>query len=347
MSIDVADLSTSARSDAEPVLRIEGLSVDFVTDHGWTRVVDGIDLAMPAGSVVGVVGESGSGKTVTSLAVMGLLPGATSRVSGSIRVAGRELVGVTERDLAEVRGTEVSMIFQEPRRSLDPAFTVGSQIAEVVRRHEGVDRKAAWARAVEMLEAVGIADAARRARAYPHEFSGGMCQRVMLAIAMVCRPKLLIADEPTTALDVTVQAQMLDLMRDVQQQFDVSILFITHDLGVVAQMCDVVNVMYAGQVIESAPVEDLFLTPRHPYTQGLLDAIPDHRDRSAPLKSISGAVPAPWDWPQSCRFAPRCPHAGPECEAGPIPLAGTSPTESLRAVRCVRANDLALEGITG
>jgi len=347
MSIDVVYQSTSARSGAEPVLRIEDLSVDFVTDNGWTRVVDGIGLSIPAGSVVGVVGESGSGKTVTSLAVMGLLPGATSKVSGSIRVAGRELVGMTDRDLAAVRGTEVSMIFQEPRRSLDPAFTVGSQIAEVVRRHEGVDRKVAWVRAVEMLDAVGIADAARRGHAYPHEFSGGMCQRVMLAIALVCRPKLLIADEPTTALDVTVQAQMLELMRDVQQQFDVSILFITHDLGVVAQMCDVVNVMYAGQVIESAPVDDLFLSPQHPYTQGLLDAIPDHRDRSAPLKSVSGAVPAPWDWPQSCRFAPRCPHVRSECEVGPVLLAGTAPAGSMRAVRCSRANGLVLEGITG
>ncbi|MGF7124815.1 MULTISPECIES: ABC transporter ATP-binding protein [unclassified Rhodococcus (in: high G+C Gram-positive bacteria)] len=346
MSIDVAGRLTSTHADAEPVLRVEGLSVDFVTDRGWTRVVDGVDLSVPAGSVVGVVGESGSGKTVTSLAAMGLLPAATSKVSGSIRVAGRELVGMTDRELADVRGTEVSMIFQEPRRSLDPAFSVGSQIAEVVRRHERVGRKAAWARAVEMLDAVGIDDAARRADAYPHEFSGGMCQRVMLAIAMVCRPKLLIADEPTTALDVTVQAQMLDLMREVQQQFEVAILFITHDLGVVAQMCDAVNVMYAGQVIESAPVEDLFLSPQHPYAQGLLDAIPDHRDRSAPLQAIAGAVPAPWDWPDSCRFAPRCPHAGPECEAGPVPLAGAA-AESTRAVRCVRANDLVLEGITG
>ena len=347
MSIDVAGPLMPACTEPEPVLRIEGLSVDFVTDRGWTRVVDGIDLSIPTGSVVGVVGESGSGKTVTSLAAMGLLPAATSRVTGSIRVAGNELVGMAERELADVRGTEVSMIFQEPRRSLDPAFSVGSQIAEVVRRHERAGRKAAWARAVEMLDAVGIPDAARRADAHPHEFSGGMCQRVMLAIAMVCRPKLLIADEPTTALDVTVQAQMLDLMREVQQQFDVSILFITHDLGVVAQMCDSVNVMYAGQVIESARVEDLFLSPQHPYTQGLLNAIPDHRDRSAPLKAIPGAVPAPWDWPQSCRFAPRCPHSGPECEAGSIPLAEITSAESVRAVRCVRANDLVLEGITG
>ncbi|WP_336879377.1 ABC transporter ATP-binding protein [Rhodococcus globerulus] len=345
MRINVDQLM-SARTETEPVLHMKGLSVDFITDNGWMRVVDGIDLSIPTGSIVGVVGESGSGKTVTSLAAMGLLPSSTSRVSGSIRVAGRELVGLTDRELADVRGTEVSMIFQEPRRSLDPAFSVGSQIAEVVRRHDRVGRTAAWARAVAMLDAVGIDNAATRAHAYPHEFSGGMCQRVMLAIAMVCKPKLLIADEPTTALDVTVQAQMLDLMREVQQQFDVSILFITHDLGVVAQMCDSVNVMYAGQVIESAPVRDLFLSPQHPYTQGLLDAIPDHRDRSAPLKAIPGAVPAPWDWPQSCRFAPRCPHSGPECEAETIPLEEIASTESVRAVRCVRANDLVLEGIT-
>jgi peptide/nickel transport system ATP-binding protein len=265
-------------------------------------------------------------------------------MSGSVRLAGRELVGLSERELADGRGRDVSMIFQEPRRSLDPAFTVGDQIAEVVRRHEGASKKQAWARAVEMLDAVGIPDAARRARAYPHEFSGGMCQRVMLAIAMVCRPKLLIADEPTTALDVTVQKQMLMLMKQLQDEFGVTILFITHDLGVVAEVCDQVNVMYAGQVIESSTVENLFLRPQHPYTQGLLDAIPDHRDKGAPLRAIPGSVPAPWSWPTACRFGPRCPHVVERCTSGPVKLA--SPGESGHPARCVRATELQLEGIS-
>jgi peptide/nickel transport system ATP-binding protein len=265
-------------------------------------------------------------------------------MSGSIRLAGRELVGLSERELANGRGSDVSMIFQEPRRSLDPAFTVGDQIAEVVRRHENLSKKQAWARAVEMLDLVGIPDAVRRARAYPHEFSGGMCQRVMLAIAMVCRPKLLIADEPTTALDVTVQKQMLLLMQHLQQEFGVTILFITHDLGVVAEMCDRAIVMYAGQVVESAEVADLFQHPKHPYTQGLLDAIPDHRDKGAPLRAIPGAVPAPWSWPTSCRFGPRCPHVVERCTSGAVALATNG--QSGHPARCVLASELSLEGIS-
>ncbi|MGV9865535.1 ABC transporter ATP-binding protein [Rhodococcus koreensis] len=335
-------MSTAVCSD--PILRTESLSVEFVTDHGWTKVVDGVDLTIPPRSTVGLVGESGSGKTVTSLAVMGLLPPAISRVSGSISLHGKPLFAGEKYVMSELRGRDVSMIFQEPRRSLDPAFTVGDQIAEVVRRHDGSPRKVAWSRAVEMLDAVGIADAPRRALAYPHEFSGGMCQRVMLAIAMVCRPKLLIADEPTTALDVTVQQQMLRLMKNLQEEFDVSILFITHDLGVVAEMCDTVNVMYAGQVVESTKVDNLFLRPRHPYTQGLLDAIPNHNDRQAPLRAIGGAVPPPWSWPTSCRFADRCPHTiAQHCEVQSIALEIDNHDT---AVRCVRSEELMLEGIT-
>lgn len=224
------------KSQRQDVLGVEDLSVEFFfTEHGWTRVVDNVNIRVPRGKTVGLVGESGSGKTVTSLAAMGLLPRHGTRVTGSIQLDGRDLTTLAESQWAEVRGSEISMVFQEPRRSLDPAFTVGHQIAEVVRRHEGASKRDSHARAVEMLDAVGIADAKRRVRAYPHEFSGGMCQRVMLAIAMVCKPKLLIADEPTTALDVTVQKEMLRLMKELQREFDLSILFITHDLGVVAR----------------------------------------------------------------------------------------------------------------
>lgn len=340
------DLPLSPPDEADDdVLRIENLSVEFPTDHGWTRVVDDVSLRVPPGTAVGLVGESGSGKTVTSLAAMGLLPSRGCRVTGSIRVAGREIVGLTERELSDIRGVDMSMVFQEPRRSLSPAFTVGDQIAEVVRRHEGASKKDAFARAVEMLDAVGIPDARNRAKAYPHEFSGGMCQRVMLAIAMVCRPKLLIADEPTTALDVTVQREMLRLMKDLQHEYDVSILFITHDLGVVAEMCDSVAVMYAGQVVESTLIDDLFDNPRHPYSEGLLAAIPDPSIKGARLSSIPGAVPAPWDWPQTCRFQARCSHAeAGRCDSEPIMLESIAPG---RAVRCVRDGQLNLKGLAG
>ncbi|WP_280490220.1 ABC transporter ATP-binding protein [Nocardia carnea] len=327
----------------DDILRIENLSVDFPTDLGWTRVVDGVSLRVPPGTTVGLVGESGSGKTVTSLAAMGLLPPGRSRVSGSIRIAGREMVGLSESELADIRGADVSMVFQEPRRSLSPAFTVGDQIAEVVRRHQGATKKESVARAVEMLDLVGIPDPRKRADAYPHEFSGGMCQRVMLAIAMVCRPKLLIADEPTTALDVTVQREMLRLMKDLQHEFAVSILFITHDLGVVAEMCDHVTVMYAGQVVETTTIDDLFDDPRHPYSEGLLAAIPNPHDKGRRLSSIPGAVPAPWDWPQTCRFAARCEYAEPgRCDTRPVHLEQIAGS---RAVRCVRERELDLRGL--
>lgn len=337
-------LSVPGRA-GDDVLRIDNLSVEFPTDNGWTRVVDDVSLRVPPGTTVGLVGESGSGKTVTSLAAMGLLPPRGSRVSGSIRIAGQEIVGLAESEMSNIRGVDVSMVFQEPRRSLSPSFTVGDQIAEVVRRHQGASKKDSVARAIEMLEAVGIPDARTRAKAYPHEFSGGMCQRVMLAIAMVCRPKLLIADEPTTALDVTVQREMLRLMKDLQHEYDVSILFITHDLGVVAEMCDQVTVMYAGQVVESTPIDDLFDDPRHPYSEGLLAAVPDPRAKGARLSSIPGAVPAPWDWPQTCRFQARCGHAEVgRCDVEPIVLGEIA---GGRAVRCVRDGELSLKGLAG
>lgn len=326
-----------------PALEIDGLSVEFLTPDGWVRVVDDVNFSVPRGVTVGLVGESGSGKTVTSLAVMGLLPLDTARVSGSIKLAGRELVGLRQRELADIRGSQMAMVFQEPRRSLDPAFTVGFQIAEVLRRHEGLGRREASERATELLGRVGIADAARRARAYPHEFSGGMCQRVMLAIALACRPQLLIADEPTTALDVTVQKEMLGLINDLQEELDISILFITHDLGVVAEVCDWVNVMYAGQVVESTPMDQLFWQPRHPYTEGLLAAIPETTPKGGRLRAIRGAVPAPSERPTGCRFSPRCAHAHIDlCESRPVELLRSG---SERSVRCVRSDEITLKGI--
>ncbi len=336
---DVADSSPESVN----VLEIENLVVEFRTERGWVRVVDGVDLHVERGETLGLVGESGSGKTVTSLATMGLLPRGEHRIpQGSIRLGGEELVGLPERRLADLRGDRVAMIFQEPRRSLDPAFTVGDQIAEVLRRHRGMARKAALAEATAMLDVVGIADAARRVADYPHQFSGGMCQRVMLAIALACRPALLIADEPTTALDVTVQAEMLRLMNELQDEFGVSILFITHDLGVVAEMCDRVSVMYAGQVVESRPMEDLFARPRHPYSEGLLAAVPDHATPGGRLRSIPGAVPAPWAQPAGCRFHLRCEYAeAGRCDEGQNPMRKDTDGTT---TRCVRLGELDLTG---
>lgn len=334
--------SGNASRSQEAVLKVEGLNIEFLTPEGWTRVVEDVSLTVPQGVTVGLVGESGSGKTVTSLAVMGLLPERTSRVTGSIRLDGQELVGLSQRELSDLRGTKMAMVFQEPRRSLDPAFTVGSQIAEVLRRHENLGKREGAERAVGLLDRVGIADARRRSKSYPHQFSGGMCQRVMLAIALACKPDLLIADEPTTALDVTVQKEMLGLMNELQDELGISILFITHDLGVVAETCDWVNVMYAGQVVESTPMERLFRQPRHPYSAGLLSAIPDSTPSGGRLRAIPGVVPAPAQWPGGCRFSPRCVHAEAEqCEAQPVALLRSG---SELAVRCVRADELVLKG---
>ena len=326
-----------------PTLSVRNLSIEFQTPRGWLSVVDGVDLTVERGQTVGIVGESGSGKTVTSLAVMGLHNPRQTRVSGSIQLEGRELVGLSERQLADVRGRDMGMIFQEPRRSLNPGLTIGNQISEVVVRHEGVSQKAASKRAREMLDLVGIADAGRRMNDYAHQFSGGMCQRVMLALALVCRPKLLIADEPTTALDVTVQAQVMQLMNELQAEFGLSILFITHDLGVVAEMCDEVAVMYSGQLAEISPLYPLFEKPKHPYTAGLLASVPEQAIRGERLPSIPGTVPPPWERPTGCRFRTRCPFAQEgRCDVGEIPL--ISPSEG-RAARCVRVHELDLEGV--
>jgi oligopeptide/dipeptide ABC transporter ATP-binding protein len=345
MAVDTTAAPGGARNapGRAPLLEVDGLTVEFRSGTGRVRVVDDVRFTLDRGRTLGLVGESGSGKTVTSLAVMGLLPPRSSWVEGSVRLDGQELVGAAGAELTDLRGRDIGMIFQEPRRSLNPAFTVGEQIAEIARRHLGLSRKDAWDRAVEMLDTVNIADAARRARHYPHEFSGGMCQRVMLAGALVCRPKLLIADEPTTALDVTVQARMLRLMNELQAEFDLGILFITHDLGVVAEMADDVAVMYAGELVEQAPVDDLLSRPEHPYTAGLLGSSPDVQGHVERLRSIPGSVPAVGAWPAGCRFHTRCEHARPgTCDTDPVALADGGPG---RRARCVRSGELHLEGV--
>lgn len=323
-----------------PLLEVNDLVVEMKTERGRLRVVDGLDLTVSAGETVGLVGESGCGKTVTSLALMRLLP-PNALLSGRIALEGIDLTLLTEREMADVRGARMAMIFQEPRRSLNPAFTVGEQIAEAVRRHRGVGRREAWSRAMELLDLVEIPESHERSQHYPHEFSGGMCQRVMLAMALACEPKLLIADEPTTALDVTVQAQVLELVYSLQQRLGLGVLLVTHDLGVVAEVCDRVAVMYAGQIVEHASVLPLFDAPAHPYTQGLLGAIPDPIRHADSLGYIDGTVPPPFALPAGCRFHPRCQHVRDViCTAEPVALRPIGSAEAGRLVRCARAEEL-------
>ncbi|MER6613864.1 ABC transporter ATP-binding protein [Streptomyces xantholiticus] len=294
----------------EPLLSVRDLTVAFPTGDGPVRAVDSLSFRVERGRTLGIVGESGSGKSVTSMAVMGLLTGA--EVSGSITLEGRELVGLAERELNRLRGRKMAMIFQDPLSSLHPYYTVGEQIAEHHRVHFGSRRAAARGRAVEMLAEVGIPEPRRRAGEYPHQFSGGMRQRVMIAMALACEPDLLIADEPTTALDVTVQAQILELIARIQQERSLAVVMITHDLGVVARVAHDVLVMYGGRVAEQASVEAVFAAPAHPYTRGLLDSLPRLDDPDdAPLRAIPGSPPSLLAPAPGCAFAPRCPRAAP------------------------------------
>jgi peptide/nickel transport system ATP-binding protein len=323
------------------LLTVQDLEIEFATDHGWATVVAGTTFGIGEREIVGLVGESGSGKTVTGLSVLGLLPTGVGRVAGgAVSLGGRDLLGLSPRELRAVRGNEVAMVFQEPMTSLNPAFRVGDQIAEAVRLHRGGSRREAWDRAVEVLDLVGIPHARRRATDYPHEFSGGMRQRAMIAMAVSCEPRLLIADEPTTALDVTIQAQVLELLVRMRDELGMSVLLVTHDLGVVAEVCERVVVMYAGQVVEQAEVGELFDHPRHPYTEGLLAAMPQLGTRGARLASIPGRTPEPWAMPPGCRFTPRCGYAEPTCDASP-PLVTARPDH---LSRCVRQADLTLRG---
>jgi len=311
------------------LLRVENLRTSFQTEGGTLRAVDGVDLELGRARTLGVVGESGSGKSVTALSIMRLVeaPGWIDRES-RIVFEGRELHALAEHEMEDVRGNEISMIFQEPMTSLNPVFTVGDQIVEAIRTHERVREKEALDRAVSMLELVGIPEARRRVRDYPHQLSGGMRQRVMIAMALACNPKLLIADEPTTALDVTIQAQILELLKDLRDRLEMSIMLITHDLGVVAEMADDVAVMYAGRVVERGPLADVFASPQHPYTEALLHSIPMlGMTQAEPLKVIRGTVPSPLEWPTGCRFRPRCDYAFEKCVEHP-PLFDIAPQAS-------------------
>ncbi|HEY2563245.1 MAG TPA: dipeptide ABC transporter ATP-binding protein [Acidimicrobiales bacterium] len=360
-SIGRAETPPPAARHGAALLAVQGLKVEFVTRGQWLPVMEEGAFSLQRGQTLGLVGESGSGKTVSALAVMGLLPPRVSRVSGSIRFEGRELTTLSPSGLRQLRGSEIAMIFQEPMTSLNPAYTVGNQIAEQVRAHREITRKEAWNVAVDMLERVEIPQAAGRAHDYPHAFSGGMRQRVMIAMALSCSPKLLIADEPTTALDVTTQAQIIDLLHTLQREEAMAMIFVTHDLGVIADVADDVVVMYAGQIVEQSIAADIFVHPRHPYTEALLDSVPQLTPRGEPLHAIPGMVPRPDQFLTGCRFAPRCTYAEDGCLSAPVPLrrpqpvegptgngavgdSGPPPSSPVILSRCARRDELTLSG---
>jgi len=295
-----------AANDKKPLLEVRNLKTYFYTEDGVVRAVDGVNIEVYPGEVLGLVGESGCGKSVTSLSIMRLIAAPGKVVEGKILLDGQDLLELPEKEMVKVRGNRISMIFQQPQTALNPVFKVNDQIAEVLDIHQDFGREAGRRRAVELLKMVGIPDAERRAEAYPHELSGGMAQRVMIAMALACVPELLIADEPTTALDVTIQAQILDLMRDMREKMGTSVILITHDLGVVAEMAERVAVMYAGEIVEQTDVNSLFDQPLHPYTQGLIGSIPILGEIKEHLDVIPGSVPNLVNLPPGCRFAPRC-----------------------------------------
>ena len=313
----------------EKLLEVRGLRTHFHTDRGLFRAVDGIDFSVDRGRTVGLVGESGCGKSVTSLSVMGLVASPGLVEADAIRFDGRDVLGLSADERRKLRGGKMSMIFQEPMTSLNPVHTIGQQIVEAILAHTTMSPAAARKRAIEMLDLVRIPSAAQRVDDYPHRLSGGMRQRVMIAMALSCEPTLLIADEPTTALDVTIQAQILDLLQDLQKRLGMAILIITHDLGVIAEIADEVVVMYAGKIVESAPVDALFADPQHPYTIGLLGSIPRIEIDRARLSTIEGTVPSPNNQPKGCRFAPRCPFAEPRCHLEPPPLRDIGPAHKV------------------
>ncbi len=317
----------------EPFVTIDNLQVTFHGGRQVVRAVNGVDLVLKTGEVTGLLGESGSGKSVTLRALMRILPPARSTITGSIRVGGREVLDMSDRDLADFRGGLASMIFQEPGLSLDPVYKVGDQIVESVVRHMGIDKKAARLRALEALEWVHIPSPETRLDAYPHEMSGGMLQRVMIALALSCSPKLLLADEPTTALDATVQIQVLLLLREMQRKFGMTTIFVTHDVGVAAEISDRVAVMYAGQVVEQGPVGEVLGDPKHPYTQGLLRSTIHGSMRGKRIDAIAGSPPDLANLPKGCAFSPRCKYAEPACTAGAPPNVAISADHDVRCVR--------------
>ncbi|SIT72771.1 ABC transporter ATP-binding protein [Edaphobacillus lindanitolerans] len=297
----------------EAVLKVDGLKVRFKTEDGYVSTVNGVSFTVHEGETLAIVGESGSGKSVTSLALMGILPPNGEVVEGSILYRDRELTNLSKKDYRKIRGNDISMIFQEPMTALNPVFTIGFQLREPLMLHAALNKQQAHSRAIEMLRSVGISDAEKVMGRFPHQLSGGMRQRVMIAMALSCNPKLLIADEPTTALDVTIQAQILTLLRNLKRQSSTSIMIITHDLGVVAEIADRVVVMYAGEIVEVATVDELFESPQHPYTKGLLNSMPKIHDVVDELYSIEGTVPSPLEMPTGCKFHPRCPLGDSEC----------------------------------
>ena len=319
-------------SQAEIVLEVKDLCVEFKTVEGTVQAVDHLSYVLHKGEKLGIVGESGSGKSVSSLGMMQLIPNPPGRIThGEILYHGRDLVKAPEREMQKIRGNEMSMIFQEPMTSLNPIIKCGKQIAESLRLHRGMNKKEAMEEAVRMMRAVGIANPEVRAHEYPHQMSGGMRQRVMIAMALACQPQILIADEPTTALDVTIQAQILDLIREMNEELGTSVLFITHDLGVVSELCDTVIVMYTGHIVEQAPAGELFRDAKHPYTIGLLNAIPEITKERKPLSTIDGMVPNPTERIKGCSFWPRCPHASEWCKKSSPPVSRLSDD---RLVRC-------------
>jgi peptide/nickel transport system ATP-binding protein len=321
-------------SAADPLLEVENLKVIFHGDRGrTTHAVDCLDLTVRRGQTLGLVGESGCGKSVTALAIMGLLPKGAAEVSGRIRFDRTDLLTLSDREMRDVRGDRLAMIFQEPMTSLNPMYSIGEQIAESLIRHRGLSRQKARARTIELLRQVNIPSPEERVDDYPHRLSGGMRQRAMIALALACDPTLLIADEPTTALDVTIQAQILDLMHDLKAATGAAIILITHDLGVVAEVCDEVAVMYAGEIVERAPVDVLFATPQHPYTIGLLGSMPRLDSSDAELAAIDGMVPDMAALPPGCRFAPRCPFVREICMRAPPPMVPIGPSHGSRCIR--------------
>ncbi|HEY2524558.1 MAG TPA: ABC transporter ATP-binding protein [Candidatus Binataceae bacterium] len=318
----------------QPLLEVKDLRTSFFTDAGEVRAVDGVSFAVEPGKLMGLVGESGSGKTASVLSVMRLLPESARVVGGAVMFEGRDLLKLSEPEMRAVRGAKIAMIFQEPMTSLNPVFTIGSQIGEAVRLHQRTARRETLERTIEALRLVGIADPERRVNDYPHQLSGGMRQRVMIAMALACNPRLLIADEPTTALDVTIQAQILDLIRELQARLGLAVILVTHDLGIVAQYADDVTILYAARVMEQAPSAELFRNPLNPYTRGLLESIPgadgQHHRR---LRAIAGTIPSALRPPSGCRFHPRCPMAIDECARVDPPLAAKA---SQHLVACIR-----------
>jgi len=336
----IGNTPETSTADNDPVLDVRDLSIYFQTPQGEVQAVRDSSFSIRSGEIVGMVGESGSGKSVTGLSILRLLPEHNSRVEGQITLNGRSLLDRTEKEMVGIRGREVSMIFQEPMTALDPVFTVGSQIAATLRAHQGLKRRFAKQQSIDLLGDVGIQEPAQRYHEYPHQLSGGMRQRAMIAMALICEPQLLIADEPTTALDVTIQSQILELIVQLSNERGTAVLLITHDLGVVAETCERVITMYAGQVVEQSAIDDALTSPQHPYTSGLLRAIPRAGNRRNQLYAIPGRVPLLHEMPDGCRFGPRCDFTVDRCsEPQALTRIGTE-----RLVRCHRSEELDLPG---